>query len=78
MKNNPKIKEMLESSELSLSIATNKEGKAISEGLYADELKIGDYTFNDVSIGVTSRLKSLKKICRIDWIKVFPKSIYNR
>lgn len=71
MKNNPKIKEMLESSELSLSIATNKEGKAISEGLYADELKIGDYTFNDVSIGVTSRLKSFEKFAGLIGLKFF-------
>lgn len=71
MKNNPHINEMLESSELPLSVATNKEGKAISEGLYADELKIGDYTFNDVSIGVTSRLKSFEKFAGLIGLKFF-------
>ena len=71
MKNNKVISEMLENSKLSLSVATNKEGKVVAEGLYADELTIGDYTFSDVSVGVTTKLKSFDKFSGLIGLKFF-------
>ncbi len=62
---------MLENSKLSLSVATNKEGKVVAEGLYADELTIGDYTFSDVSVGVTTKLKSFDKFAGLIGLKFF-------
>ncbi len=71
MKNNTTVKEILEDSRLPLSVATNKEGKAIAEGLYAEKLQIGNFTFNDVSIGVTSKLKSFEKFAGLIGLKFF-------
>lgn len=71
MKNNPSIKDMLENSRLPLSVATNKEGKVVAEGLYADKLRIGEFNFNDVSIGVTSKLKSFEKFAGLIGLKFF-------
>lgn len=71
MKNNKVISEMLENSKLSLSVATNKEGKVVAEGLYADELTIGDYIFSDVSVAVTTKLKSFDEFAGLIGLKFF-------
>lgn len=71
MKNNNVISKLLENSKLPLSVATNKEGKVVAEGLYADELTIGDFTFSDVSVGVTTKLKSFDKFAGLIGLKFF-------
>lgn len=71
MKNNNVISELLENSKLPLSVATNKEGTVVAEGLYADKLTIGDFTFNDVSVGVTTKLKSFDKFAGLIGLKFF-------
>lgn len=71
MKNNDAIREMLENSKVSLSVAKNKEGKVIAEGLYAEELTIGDFRFSDVSVGVTTKLKSFDKFAGMIGLKFF-------
>lgn len=71
MKNNITVQEILEDSRLPLSVATNKDGKAIAEGFYAEKLQIGNFTFNNVSIGVTSKLKSFEKFAGLIGLKFF-------
>ena len=63
------VVKMLTENKIVLKEARNKNGKVVSEGLYADKLTICDRTYSDVSVGVNP-FKSLEE-CGFLGLKFF-------
>lgn len=61
MKQNPAVSRMISDNSLELQEAKNPQGVVVAEGLYAERCTLLGGTFDNVSIGVTDKMKTIKE-----------------
>ena len=61
MKQNKEVAKMIADNHLELQEARDIQGRVVAEGLYTDKLVVCGASFNDVSIGVTDKLKTIQE-----------------
>lgn len=75
MKGNENVDQMIASSGIEILTAKNKEGKIVSEGIYADSCTICNRKFEQVSIGLTDKMKGFQKFSGLIGLKFFSKPV---
>ena len=75
MKGNERVGHMIMSSGIEILEAKNKEGKVVSEGIYADSCTICDRKFERVSIGLTDKMKSFQNFSGLIGLKFFTQPV---
>lgn len=61
MKQNPAVSRMISDNSMELQAARNAQGVVVAEGLYAERCTLLGRTFDNVSIGVTDKMKTIKE-----------------
>lgn len=75
MKGNEDVNQMIASSGIEVLTAKNKEGRIVSEGIYADSCTICDRKFEQVSIGLTDKMKGFQKFSGLIGLKFFTRPV---
>lgn len=75
MKGNEDVDRMIASSGIEIQNATDKEGRIVSEGIFADCCTIGGRKFEQASIGLTDKMKSFQKFAGLIGLKFFTRPV---
>lgn len=62
MKQHKELAKAINKGKISLKDAYDKDGNLIAQGIYADEITICSNTYNNISIGVSDKMKSIKQL----------------
>lgn len=75
MKGNENVDKMITSSDIEILTAKNKEGKIVSEGIFADSCTICNRKFENASIGLTDKMKGFQKFSGLIGLKFFTQPV---
>lgn len=62
MKQHKELAKAVNKGKISLKNAYDKDGNLIAQGIYAEEITICGNTYNNISIGVSDKMKSIKQL----------------